>query len=37
MSHKDESVVFNEFTFKVIKANQHQVQQLYVTVAPPTE
>ena len=35
--HKDESVVFNEFTFKVIKANQHQVQQLYVTVAPPAE
>lgn len=35
--HKEESTTFNEFTFKVVKANHHQVQQLQVTVTPPSE
>lgn len=32
--HKEESTTINEFSFKVVKANLHQVQQLSVTVNP---
>ena len=33
--HKDESTTINEFTFKVVSSNHHQVHQLLVTVNPP--
>lgn len=35
--HQEESVNYNEFTFKVVKANHHQVQQIQVTITPARE
>ena len=35
--HQDESTTFNEFTFKVLNSNLHQVRTLLVTVNPKDE